>query len=89
MAPPMNYKVSTRRGANMVKANPQRIGEPSNVVGARWATGRNVKYSEGWGVYSVTDVWALKERGADGKVRVVAQHRSREAAEAFVKGGTP
>lgn len=86
---PSNTKFSKHRGGNLVQANPKRLGQPSDVPGARWATGRNVKLPLPHRRWGVVEVWALKERGADGKVVTVAEHRSREAAEAFVKGGTP
>jgi uncharacterized protein (DUF1800 family) len=86
MRTPMNYRVSIRRGANMVNANPQRMGTPSKVPGARWATGRNVKCSVGFGRFDIAESWTLKMRMEDGSVRVVAQHLNRETAAAFVAG---
>ena len=84
MKNPSNYSVSTVRGANMVRANAQRIGSSRDQ---RWATGRNVKIelSEA-GTYGVAEVWTLKERDSRGKVRTVATHMPREDAEAFVAG---
>lgn len=86
---PTNYRTPTRRGGNLVKAQSRRLGEPSNVVGARWATGRNVKLTLPNRRWGVVEVWTLKQRGEDGKVVTVAHHVGREVAEAFIKGGTP
>jgi hypothetical protein len=80
---PANYSVKTTRGQTSVKANHQRIGSASD---RRWATGRNVKVALPDHMFGIAEVWTLKERGSDGKVRVVDQNVTREDAEAFVRG---
>lgn len=84
----MNHRVSFPRSANSIDANAQRIGTPSTVVGARWATGRYVKRALANHRYDAVEVWTLKMRGADGRIHVVAEHRSRAAAESWVEDGT-
>lgn len=82
--PPMNYRVTTRRGGNLVVTNAQQIGSPRD---ARWATGRNVKQSLPGRRWQPVEVWTLKRRGADGKVEIVARGRGRVDAEHFVRTG--
>lgn len=78
-----NYRTSSPRSANAINANPQRL---ESEDGTRWATGRNVKRALPGGRYDGVEVWALKDRDENGKARTVATHRSREAAEAWVRG---
>lgn len=77
------YRVTTARGKNQVNANPQRMGAPTD---ARWATGRNVKLSLPNHRYTVVESWTCKRRDENGKVVVVRQSVTREAAERFMKG---
>ena len=75
-------KVSSPRGPNMMVANPQRM---ESEGGVRWATGRTVK-GEGKqpGTYVPVEVWALKQRGPDGRVIVFRTGQSYEAAKRWI-----
>jgi hypothetical protein len=79
-----NWRKGGRRGANMISANPQRIGTPKD---ARWATGRNVKGEAGGGYYKAVEVWACKTRDESGAVWTVADYCDRAQAEAWVNTG--
>jgi hypothetical protein len=81
----LRYRVSTGRSKNLVNANPQKMGSPTDK---RWATGRNVKLSLPDHRYDVVQVWTCKERDENGKVVVRWQSVSREKAEAFVKNSS-
>lgn len=82
---PSNYRVPHARGGNVVVAKPQAIGSKADP---RWATGRNVKMSLPDHKYKVVEVWTLKQRGADGKVEVVATNVGRDTAEHFIRTGS-
>jgi hypothetical protein len=76
-------KVTTRRGANMVAANPQRL---TSDDGSRWATGRHVKGETSEpGIYRAVEVWTLKHR-VNGKAVTVKSGVDRESAEKWVAG---
>jgi hypothetical protein len=66
---------------------PERIGYVSKDLGARWATGRNVKGEDGPGTYKAVEVWALKVRGHNAEVVTIETHCTREQAEAWVWEG--
>ena len=80
----MSIRTPHNRSGNAVNPMPVKMGSTKDK---RWATGRNVKFSLPDHRYGVVQVWTLKERLEDGTVRVVATHRSLEAAEAWVKFG--
>lgn len=74
-------KTRGNRGANAVDAQPQRL---TSADGKRWATGRNMKRSEGGGRYTIVQAWNLKTRDADGKVITVHAHRDIAEARAWI-----
>lgn len=77
-----NVKTTSRRGANMIAANPQRL---ESADGARWATGRNVKGESRDGTVNPVESWTLKARDAAGKMIIVARQATRAAAELHVQ----
>ena len=82
-----NWRIGRSRGPNNIRALPERIGYVSKDLGARWATGRNVKGEDGPGTYKAVEVWALKVRGHNAEVVTIETHCTREQAEAWVWEG--
>ncbi len=81
-----NYTAKSLRSANVVFADPQKIGTTKD---RRWATGRNVKGDSprGRGYYDIFEVWTLKSRLSNGRILVCDTGATREQAERWVKEG--